>query len=63
VVYVTDDPRQSAIEAELVRRLRERVGKMRIETVRVSSVPRGANGKFRAVVSRIRTPQVAVTEN
>ena len=39
--------------AELESRLRDRVGDMRIRLERVDSIPRSANGKFRAVVSRV----------
>jgi phenylacetate-CoA ligase len=37
---------------ELLQRLQDRVGDMRIRIERVSSIPRSANGKFRAVLSR-----------
>ena len=41
-------------EADLVRRLRLRLGEaMRVEVERVKEIERGANGKFRAVVSRL----------
>src|SRR5262249_46948497 len=38
---------------ELLNRLRDRVGDMRIRLERVDSIPRAANGKFRAVVSKL----------
>jgi len=40
-------------EAHLVANLRSRVGDMRIAIERVTAIPRGANGKFRAVVSTV----------
>jgi phenylacetate-CoA ligase len=42
-----------AVEAELTANLRSRVGDMRITVERVAAVPRGPNGKFRAVVSTV----------
>ena len=38
---------------ELLERLRDRVGAMGIRLERVESIPRSANGKFRAVVSHL----------
>ncbi len=43
-----------ACETELVANLRSRVGDMRIAVERVAAIPRGANGKFRSVVSAIQ---------
>jgi phenylacetate-coenzyme A ligase PaaK-like adenylate-forming protein len=38
---------------ELLNRLRDRVGNMHVRLERVDSIPRAANGKFRAVVSKL----------
>ncbi len=43
----------------LERRFRERLGEMDYRFELVDSIPRGPNGKFRAVVSRIEEPQGA----
>lgn len=45
-----------ADESLLTERLRQRLGPVRVIVERVASIPRGANGKFRAVVSRLDQP-------
>jgi len=40
----------------LQQRLRERVGDMKITIQQVREIPRGANGKFRAVISHVKEP-------
>ena len=42
-----------AHERALVSALQERVGTVRVQVERVASIPRSANGKFRAVISRV----------
>lgn len=42
-------------EHDIARRLRERVGDVRVEFEQVEVLPVGANGKFKAVVSRVDT--------
>jgi phenylacetate-CoA ligase len=37
----------------ITRRLRERVGNVKVILERVDEVPRGANGKFRAVICKV----------
>lgn len=41
------------VEAIIQERMRQRLGEARIEVRRVESIPRGANGKFRAVVNMV----------
>jgi phenylacetate-CoA ligase len=54
VRYVPDGRFTRAHESEIAERLRQRVGDMEIVFESVEQVPRGANGKFRAVVSHVR---------
>jgi phenylacetate-CoA ligase len=55
VLLVPDDGFTPELEAHFVHNLREKVGgEVRVVVDRVEAVPRGANGKFRAVVSRVR---------
>jgi hypothetical protein len=42
----------------LVRRLRDRVGPVQVVLQTTCAIPRGANGKFKAVVSEVATPLV-----
>lgn len=53
VKVVPDDGFGAESEAELTKRLRDRVGQMSITFEPVPSIPLGPNGKFRAVVSRM----------
>lgn len=41
-------------EQALIAAVRERVGNIRVRVERVASIPRTANGKFRAVISQVR---------
>ena len=50
VKVVLDESLDPAIERQLVSSLRERIGEMQIQIEVVDSIPRGANGKFRAVI-------------
>jgi phenylacetate-CoA ligase len=43
----------------IVRRLRQRMGDVRVPVERVVEVPRTANGKLRAVVSRLSAAERA----
>lgn len=47
------------LEAEraIIRRLQEKMGRVNINMDQVSSIPRGANGKFRAVICNLPTEQ------
>lgn len=51
----SDDFHNSALE-ELARRIRERLGDVQVEFQRMSSIPRTARGKFRAVICEIPRP-------
>lgn len=53
VLVVPGPGYDNAIEAQLVANLRSRLANMDVTVERVAAVPRGANGKFRAVVSTI----------
>lgn len=46
-------------EADIRKRLVERLGQVSIEFTCVDEIPRGPNGKFKAVVSRVKDDQVA----
>ena len=54
VRFVPDGRFTSAHGAEIESRLRQRVGDMDIVLEPVEGIPRGANGKFRAVISHVR---------
>jgi len=49
----------SGTRVEISKRLRERVGNMYIRIERVRGIPRGSNGKFHAVISKIATNSVS----
>ena len=53
VLVVPDRGFDVSEEAEIVSRLRQRVGEVSVRVVRVESIPRTASGKFRAVLSEI----------
>ncbi|WP_298002645.1 MULTISPECIES: phenylacetate--CoA ligase family protein [Anaerolinea] len=54
VRYVADKGFSDATEKEIIHRLRQRVGEeMHITLERVDTIPRGPNGKFQSVVSKI----------
>jgi phenylacetate-CoA ligase len=54
LVVANDDLEDFAATArDIEHRLQERVGAMKIAVESVASIPRGANGKFRAVLSRL----------
>ena len=53
----------SAHEQELIAAMRERIGEVVVQIERVSSIPRSASGKFRAVISNVeRSKAVQVNE-
>ena len=45
-----------AAAAVIVARLRDRVGDVRVQVEEVTELPRTANGKFQAVISRVTNP-------
>ena len=53
VLYVPDAGFCSQSARDLVMRLRDRLGDIAITLEPVNAIPRGANGKFRAVISRV----------
>lgn len=53
VLVVPAEGYGSSTESEISRRLRDRVGEVRVEFEQVAELPIGANGKFKAVVSRV----------
>ncbi len=53
VLIVPDKNYSPGAESTIAAALRERVGNMRITVERVASIPRGQNGKFKMVVSRL----------
>lgn len=53
VWYVPAKGFDTASAAALERRLRDRIGPMRIELRRTDKIPRGPNGKFRAVICNL----------
>lgn len=53
IVYVPADGFGQAAEDSIRDRLRQRLGPVQVEFEPVTAVPRGANGKFRAVVSKV----------
>lgn len=53
VLYVPTERYTAADGHALIRRIHDRVGQMDVTLERVDEVPRTANGKFRAVVSRL----------
>ena len=55
VRYVPAPGFSSQTERSIVERLYARMGKIEIGMERVDAVPRGANGKFRAVISNLST--------
>ena len=46
-------------EAELARRMRERLGAVKVEVAQVDAIPRGARGKIKAVVRELETEDPA----
>jgi phenylacetate-CoA ligase len=45
----------------ITRRLRERLGDVEVRVEECASIPRTANGKFRAVISRVALPAAPST--
>ena len=62
LVYVPASGFDEAAGAVLVRRIRDRLGPVRVELQPVSEIPRTANGKFRAVICRIPKEQWQVSQ-
>lgn len=50
-------------EEELVAAVRERVGNIQVRIERVNEIPRTANGKFRAVISKVKSTNLAKLEH
>lgn len=61
VRYVPAQGFNAHTESAIAERLRERMGPMRIEFEPVAAIPRGVNGKFRAVVCNLPPSQRPVT--
>jgi phenylacetate-CoA ligase len=59
VLYVPDAAFSAASAREIVVRLQDRLGKINITLEPVEAIPRGANGKFRAVMSRLSKDDIA----
>jgi phenylacetate-CoA ligase len=53
VLYVPGEGFSAASAGAIVRRLRDRVGPVTVELEKVRQIPRGANGKMRAVVCKV----------
>jgi phenylacetate-CoA ligase len=54
VRYVPDAGFTDRTQSEIAVRIRERMGDVRVDFERLDSIPRGANGKFKAVVQAMR---------
>lgn len=59
VLYVPDAGWSAAAGRELRRLIRDRMGDVAVELEAVERVPRGANGKFRAVVCKLKAEEIA----
>jgi phenylacetate-CoA ligase len=59
--YVPADGFGEADAAKLVERVRQRMGEVSVTLERVDSIPRGPNGKFRAVLSRLDSKNTSPT--
>ena len=57
VRYVPAPGFSSATERSIIERLYARMGKVEVAMERVDAVPRGANGKFRAVISNLSSKE------
>lgn len=57
VRLVPSDGFDDAIQQEVARELRARLGNVKIEFEEVSAIPRGANGKFRSVICKLPSHQ------
>lgn len=55
VRLVPSDGFDHSIEREVTAQLRARLGDVHVEFEKLSEIPRGANGKFRAVISKVNT--------
>jgi phenylacetate-CoA ligase len=53
VLYVPTEAYSAQDGEALIRRIRDRVGEMDVALEAVDEIPRTANGKFRAVISRL----------
>jgi phenylacetate-CoA ligase len=53
VNVVPDEGYDAGVERTIRERVRQRLGDVRVEVDHLSSIPRGANGKFRAVINRV----------
>ena len=61
--FVPDPGFTNEDETQIARRLKERVGEMNLVMERVAGIPRGKNGKFRAVINRISGPAMPSERN
>jgi phenylacetate-CoA ligase len=59
VLYVPDAGFSAESGREIVARLHDRLGNIRVTLQPVDAIPRGANGKFRAVMSRLSQDEIA----
>jgi phenylacetate-CoA ligase len=59
VLYVPDAGFSAESGREIVVRLQDRLGDVRVTLQPVDAIPRGANGKFRAVMSRLSKDEMA----
>lgn len=55
VNLVPDVGYDARVEETIRERIRQRLGEVRVEIHRLPSIPRGPNGKFRAVINRVPT--------
>jgi hypothetical protein len=62
VVYVPGPGCDQSTEEEIRSRLRDRVGAVDVTFQPVDRIPRGPNGKFKAVMSRIPNGQLQIAE-
>ena len=59
VKVVPDEHYTASCGDQIVEALQQRVGPMKITVERVEHIPRGQNGKFRAILSRIDEPKLS----
>lgn len=60
-VHLVPDPEGDGphVDAAIASRLRQRVGDLDVQIERMTDIPRGANGKFRAVINLLDAPESA----
>ena len=57
VRYVSDTGFTSSNAQTIIRRLQERLGPVTVDLLPVHQIPRGLNGKFKAVISHVPSPE------